>query len=361
MNIEALFTQKPYSLSKETKHTFLAETLNLLINHHKTHCLAYHKILSATGIEHSSFSTIEDMPFLSVRLFKDFALSSVQQTQVIKTLTSSGTTSQRLSQITLDKETALYQTRALVNIVQDFIGKKRLPMLIIDSESIIRNRQTHSARGAGILGISNFGKDHTYLLDEQMVLNVDTLERFLSVHKDEDILIFGFTFMVWSYLYKRLKEIGKSYDLGRATLIHSGGWKKLSEQAVDNITFKAELKQVCNLGRIYNFYGMVEQVGSIFMECTEGFLHAPNFADIIVRQPYDWSCAPFNTNGIVEVLSILPHSYPGHILLTEDLGMIYGEDTCKCGRMGKYFHIEGRLPKAELRGCSDTHAYSPLH
>jgi hypothetical protein len=58
--------------------------------------------------------------------------------------------------------------------------------------------------------------------------------------------------------------------------------------------------------------------------------------------------------GIIQVLSILPESYPGHSLLTEDMGIIIGEDDCLCSRKGKYFTITGRMKKAELRGCSDT-------
>jgi len=60
--------------------------------------------------------------------------------------------------------------------------------------------------------------------------------------------------------------------------------------------------------------------------------------------------------GIIETVSVLPGSYPGHVLLTEDEGVILGEDDCPCGRLGKYFKIEGRLQNAELRGCSDTYA-----
>lgn len=53
---------------------------------------------------------------------------------------------------------------------------------------------------------------------------------------------------------------------------------------------------------------------------------------------------------------MLPHSYPGHSLLTEDEGIILGEDDCPCGRKGKYFKLTGRIKQAELRGCSDTYA-----
>ena len=60
--------------------------------------------------------------------------------------------------------------------------------------------------------------------------------------------------------------------------------------------------------------------------------------------------------GLIEVVSVLPGSYPGHVLLTEDEGMILGEDDCPCGLKGKYFKIEGRIKNAEIRGCSDTYA-----
>jgi hypothetical protein len=53
---------------------------------------------------------------------------------------------------------------------------------------------------------------------------------------------------------------------------------------------------------------------------------------------------------------MLPLSYPGHSILTEDMGVVHGIDDSSCGRMGKYFSVVGRVPKAELRGCSDTHA-----
>jgi hypothetical protein len=60
---------------------------------------------------------------------------------------------------------------------------------------------------------------------------------------------------------------------------------------------------------------------------------------------------------VIQVLSALPLSYPGHSILTEDMGILEGVDHSEGGRRGKYFSVIGRVPKAELRGCSDTHAY----
>jgi len=186
-------------------------------------------------------------------------------------------------------------------------------------------------------------------------LKIDELQAFLEKYRTENILIFGFTYIVWLNLYEEMKKNNAALDLGNATLIHSGGWKKLTDQEIDNDRFKKSLEDSFGIKKIHNFYGMVEQVGSIFMECEYGYFHTPTFSDIVIRDPGNWSSMEFGREGVVEVLSILPHSYPGHVLLTEDTGMVYGEDDCGCGRLGKYFRISGRIPKAEIRGCSDTY------
>ena len=102
---------------------------------------------------------------------------------------------------------------------------------------------------------------------------------------------------------------------------------------------------------------MVEQAGSIYVECEQGRLHASVFSDVIVRRARDFSVAGLGETGILQRgPSVPPRSYPGHSLLTEDEGVVLGEDDCPCGRLGKTFKVNGRLKNAEIRGCSDTYA-----
>ncbi|HEY6876936.1 MAG TPA: hypothetical protein VI299_02915, partial [Polyangiales bacterium] len=253
----------------------------------------------------------------------------------------------------LDRETAARQTKALSTIMQAVLGPQRLPMIMVDTKSVFQNRQSFSARGAGLLGMANFGRDHFYALDDQMQLDEAGLRAFLDKYNGKPLLIFGFTYMVWLYFREAAARMGA--DLSEATLVHSGGWKKLIEQAVDNARFKASLREGTGLTRVYNFYGMVEQVGSVFLECEAGVLHAPSFADVIARDVRTLEPAAFGQEGVLQVLSALPTSYPGHSLLTEDLGTVLGEDDCACGRKGKYFSVRGRIARSEVRGCSDTH------
>ena len=91
------------------------------------------------------------------------------------------------------------------------------------------------------------------------------------------------------------------------------------------------------------------------MECECGHLHASIFSDVITRRAKDFSVCETGEEGMIQVLSTIPESYPGHSILTEDQGIILGEDDCPCGRLGKYFKITGRIKNAEVRGCSDTY------
>ena len=143
-------------------------------------------------------------------------------------------------------------------------------------------------------------------------------------------------------------------DFGpQSILVHGGGWKRLADQSVDNPTFKQRLAEQFGIRRVSNYYGMVEQVELIFMEREEGYFHIPAFADVLMRELPSLESAE---SGAVEVLSLLPRSYPGHAILTEDLGTVLGRDDCPCGREGQYIRIHGRIPKAEMRGCSDMRA-----
>lgn len=38
-------------------------------------------------------------------------------------------------------------------------------------------------------------------------------------------------------------------------------------------------------------------------------------------------------------------SYFGYCILIEDLGIVFGEDDCECGWLGKYFKVYGWVLK----------------
>lgn len=359
MDYSKILSIAPYSLDKKDKMKMLTERIKDLTVKHMENCEAYRKMMESIDFVPEKANGFEDYPFIPVRLFKEMELKSVPQEKIFKTLTSSGTSGQAVSKIYLDRTTASNQQKTMVKIVSDFTGAGRMPMLIIDCPSVVKNRMMFSARGAGILGFSMFGSDKAYALNDDMQLDIESIQAFLKKHEGKKIFMFGFTFMVWQHFYQelvRLTDEGIKFDLSKGILIHGGGWKKLVSEAVTPEEFHQRLKDVCGLNSIHDYYGMVEQTGCIYMQCECGHLHASIFSDVIIRNPKDFSICEEGETGIIQVVSAIPESYPGHSLLTEDEGFILGEDDCPCGRKGKYFKILGRLKNAEVRGCSDTYA-----
>ena len=354
--IDDFYSYTPYELGKKEKADLLKRELISLTRFHSEKCEPYRCFLSTVGYDEEKVINVEDVPFFPVRMFKEYGLLSINKDEVFKTMTSSGTSGQKVSKIFVDKETAMIQQKVMIKILSDFWGKKRLPMLIVDSPDVVKDRRMFSARGAAILGLQVAARDIVYVLNEDMSLNIKALTDFLGRYQDQTFVMFGFTFLVWKHLYQELVKSGIKIDLSKGWLMTGGGWKKLESEAISRQDFKNRLNEVTGLVHFLDHYGMVEQTGCIYAECEYGHLHASIYSDVIIRDHRDFSVCPNGTEGIIQVVSALPHSYPGHSLLTEDEGVVLGEDDCPCGRKGEYIKILGRMKSAELRGCSDTYA-----
>lgn len=354
--IEDFHKLRPYSLKKSEKEQLLLNELNQLTEMHRTECAGYADYLEAIGYTKNKAETLVEIPFVPIRIFKELEMKSIPDENVFKTMMSSGTSGQMPSKIFLDKETAILQQKVLLRLLGDFVGNKRLPMLVVDSPETIKDRRSFTTRGATIMGLDFMATKMVFALNEDMTLDVDALMDFVATYGNKRFLIFGFTFMIWQHLFDEIEKRDLKIDLSNGYLLTAGGWKKLKKSAVSNEDFKKRGQKICGIIHYVDHYGMAEQTGCIYAECAYGHLHASIYSDIIVRRYKDFSPCSYGEPGFIQVLSSLPHSYPGHSILTEDEGIILGEDDCPCGRKGKYVQILGRMKNAEIRGCSDTYA-----
>lgn len=343
MSFRTLLQAAPGSVSHADKRRMMLAGLNELCRHHYANCAAYRRIIDGAWGGPRTYHALDAVPYLPVSLFKELDLSSVGTHALV--LQSSGTTGQRPSRIFVDNETAARQAEALVATFRPILGERRLPLLAIDTRQVIVGAQALTARGAGVLGMMKFGAQPTFALTPDLAFDRDAVAAFVSKHGGARLLVFGFTFLVWSKLYQSCAD--GALDLSRAVLIHSGGWKRLEAEKVSNEVFRAAMRRRFGITAIHNFYGFVEQIGSMFVEGADGWLHPPNFTEAIIRRPDTLLPAAPGEPGLIQVVSLLPTSYPGHSVLTEDLGML---DPDGSGGL----RVLGRVPRAELRGCSDV-------
>ena len=267
-------------------------------------------------------------------------------------MNSSGT-SGNPSKIALDKINARHQKIALAKIFEDFSGLKRPLLLVLESEEIMKDRSLFNARKAGIIGFMNMCKGVRYIADGQGKLLVETLERIIQ--ENNSCLMYGFTDQAWKVLSNSDLDSNTKEELSKkCTLVHGGGWKKMEGIKVTKKEFRERIKSRTGIKRIQNYYGMIEQTGSIFFECEDGYLHDNPLDSIIARDTHRLDPLETEVKGLAQVISGIPSSYPGHSLLTDDIISIKA-GICSCGRKGKRFEVHGRMVKAEIRGCSDAY------
>lgn len=355
MDIEEYFRRAPFSLKSREKSYYLDKILLELTEHHRKKCNFYQNFLDSSGFKADANTASTEIPFLPVEIFKSLNLSSVDEGEIVGRLTSSGTSGRPVSMIQIDKKTAFRQSKVLKKVLHDVVGSEKRPMIVVDAPNTGKKGANLSARTAGIIGFSQLSSKYIYALDEEYNLDLDVLRSFIEEHNGNEFIIFGFTFLIFSKFLEVLIAEGIRLELGNSLLIHGGGWKKLADRRVNKDAFRQLVYQACSVERVFDYYGMAEQAGSIFFECEHGNKHVSIFSDILIRRASDFSLAKIGEPGIIQTMSVIPTSYPGHSLITADRGVVLGVDNCPCGRPGKYFEVLGRLESAEIRGCSDTY------
>lgn len=352
MNTKDYNKLRPYSLSRQEKDKFFEKKIVELTLHHYKNSKQYKKIFSFLDRKIKGIN-LKQVPFLPARLFKDFDLISIPKKKIFKTLLSSGTSGTSPSKIYLDKENAYNQVIVLNKIISTILGKNRLPMLIVDRNPKLINKKIFNARAAAIYGFSIFGKNHTYLLDENNNIDYSSLNNFLKEYGNNNFFIFGFTSFIYENLILKLSNTLLKYNFQKGILLHGGGWKKMEDIKISNNTFKQKLLKTTKLKDVYNYYGLVEQTGSIFIECPKCLcLVTSVYSDILIRDK-NFRVVEDGKRGIIQLLSLLPKSYPGHSIITEDIGEVIKNNKCECSKRGKSFRVYGRLKESEIRGCSD--------
>jgi Acyl-protein synthetase, LuxE len=358
--IDQLLAEPPYAIPPEQRQERLLELLKDELQDACGRNSAFRNYVRHWPVDPRSARRLADLPYLPVALLKsEPPLSLVDAREVKRVLRSSATSGQVPSKVVLDSPTARRMMRGVVAIVQDFIGAGRRPYLVVDAPESVTSGVEMGARGAAIQGLRPFATETTYCLRLDgaagLTLDRDALLRFAGAHRGSTVLVYGFTYILWKHLVEPLIGAGLCLGLPDVHVLHSGGWKRMQDEAVSKQAFSSGVAQVfgCSPDRVTDFYGMVENVGVIYPDCPEGNKHAPAFGEVIVRDPLTLEPVCAGGQGIVQVCSVLPTSFPGYLLLTEDLGEIVGYDRCRCGRRGTSFRFAGRVPKAEIRGCGN--------
>lgn len=360
MKTEELLEKVPYDGSRETDNLFM-EALREEITYHYEHNDMYRRFCNRKGFDPHHPFTVEDVPPVSVSVFKELGsqLSSVPQEDLTLTLQSSATSGVP-STVVLDKTTTKRQGKAMVKVVGEFIGKERKPFLIMDIDPLSASRKLLGARFAAVTGYLKFASKVGYFLhaDEQGIFyfDVNGIRSFLeALPPEQPVVVFGFTYILYQNVLMSILKSGEKIRLPQGSkIIHIGGWKKLESEKIDKNLFNEQLASCFGINPtdVIDIYGFTEQMGLNYPDCPCGYKHASSYVKVLARDTVTREILPAGKEGLLEFVTPVPHSYPGNAVLTDDIGILE-ESPCPYGRPGQRFRIVGRLKKAEVRGCGD--------
>lgn len=357
-----LINNNPFELDAKQKSKLFSEALLEEIKFHYDNNEQYNYFCKNKDFDPYNFQgDLTQIPPIAVSVFKDLGenLKSIPDSEIKLSLQSSATSGVP-STIVLDKITAKRQAKVMVKVVKEFIGAERKPFIVVDVSPEPENIKFLGARYAAIGGYLNFASDVNYALEKQpnqnVSFNIERTKTFIaSLDQETPIVVFGFTYMLFAQVVQPLLDKGITFKLPIGSkIIHIGGWKKLESEKISKEQFNRAMSQLFSVEEthVIDIYGFTEQMGLNYPDCECGWKHTPIYSEIIVRNPSTREVMPDGQEGVLEFLSPIPHSYPGNVVLTDDVGITNAE-PCPHGRNGTRFKILGRLKKAEVRGCGD--------
>ena len=362
---DTLMTLPSYSTPVDEKHKYLLLAVMEALSSHYERCQLYRNWCNKKHFDPKQpIAKLADIPFLPVNIFKRLSLQSIDDTNILKVLKSSGTSSQVPSQVPLDRITRDRQMRVLVNSLKYIIGEQRRPFIVFDVKPS-QNQSTSaelSARVAGLRGYLMAASRTYYVLKSNNgipELDIDALTSAINEIKanNENLCFLGYTFVLYQYVIRVLAAKGISFNLPESTLLlHFGGWKKLEAHKISKPLLNSTIADVFGLAssRVCDIYGFTEQLGVIYPDDPEGIKRTPVYAEVLVRDPITLRLLPDGETGLLEFISPVPYSYPGVTVLTDDMGKIVSRKPAINGWTGTGFEIIGRAKNAEIRGCGDT-------
>jgi len=356
-SIDQLLEMDSFSDPTDSDDIFAKSMTDSLIFHYENSDQFREFCIKKNFDPNTNFS-LNDIPFIPSTIFKKLELSSVPKTEIIKTVHSSSTTGKSPSTILIDKITSERQQKIIISILSNFIGNERKSFFVLESKNNVSTGDEISSRSSAVRGLTPFMKSIEFLLNSDLSLNVEKLKT-IDFDKFEYPAIFGFTWILYLFIekYQTNKEIKNIFSkLHVPIILHSGGWKKLQNIQISKSDFNKKISDFFNTtpNNVIDFYGMVEQLGTIYPDCEYGFKHVPSYSRIIIRDIHTLEPVANGERGFIQILTPVPHSYPGVSVLTDDIGKIIGINSCKCGRKGICFQFLERIKTADLAGCGDT-------
>ena len=292
----------------------------------------YRDFVENLGIQEQDVSSVGDIPFLPVEVFKTHRVLSSDRKPELAFVSSGTSGSSGSTHEIIDL--SIYE-RSFTTCFELFYGKisdfcilALLPSYLENSASSLIYMVDHLIKN-GANPESGFYLDNV----KELVEKLDVLS-----NKGERILLFGVSFA----LLDLITEVNNvSINWNNVTVMETGGMKGRRKEIVREDLHK-QLKEVFAVENIHSEYGMTELLSQSYSK-GEGVFYCPPWKKVLIRDVNDpLSYVEHGKRGGINIID-LANFYSCSFIATADLGVAHEDGS---------FEVLGRFDNSDLRGCN---------
>lgn len=290
----------------------------------------YGKYLSLLGIRPETVSTVEEIPFLPIGLFKsEKIITGNKEPELI--FRSSGTTGQQPS-VHYVASAVLYRQSLLKTFTRFYGQPQNLCILALLPSYLERDDSSLVYMMNHLVTLSRH-PDSGFWLNNYSELTEKLEQRVADGHPT---LLLGVSFALLDLAEQHPFSLSENI-----TVMETGGMKGRRREMV-----REELHQVLqtafNVRAIHSEYGMTELLSQAY-STGAGKFFAPPWMKVLVRDLYDpFTIMPAGRSGGVNIID-LANLYSCSFIATEDTGKVMEDGS---------FEITGRSDHSDVRGCN---------
>lgn len=299
-----------------------------LFRYQAGHNTLYRQYLTYIGVRPEEVSTLREVPFLPITLFKSHEIRTGTWEPEV-TYTSSGTTGMAVSRHAIPSRD--FYLKHCQAIFESFYGSLTgYHVLCLLPSYLDRTGSSLVAMANHFIAESRSPESGFFLRDLDRL--AEKLEKLPG--GDRKVLLLGVTFA--------LLDLAEGYDLdlGHCVVMETGGMKGRRPE-ITREELHEVLRKNLNVHTVHSEYGMTELLSQAY-STGDGLFKCPASMRVVLKEANDPFSARDVQSGLINVID-LANAHSCAFIETQDLG--------KMGDRG-HFEVVGRIDASDSRGCN---------
>lgn len=290
----------------------------------------YKRYLTAINCNPVRVKTLEQIPFLPISFFKNFAIKTGEfEPEII--FTSSGTTGMQTSRH-LVRDLGLYE-QSFLKAFRLFYGDPA-QYCVLGLLPAYLEREGSSL----VYMVQQLIKQSRHPLSGFYLHDFDRLAQTLRTLGEQKVLLIGVTFALIDF------AAAFPMHLPQAIVMETGGMKGRKKELL-RTEVHTLLQEAFGLPQVHAEYGMTELLSQAYAQ-KEGYFKTPPWMKVLLREEDDpfalVSCVKKPRAGALNVID-LANVHSCAFIATDDIARLHPDGS---------FEILGRMDHSDIRGCS---------